>query len=167
MTFTGAEASSWVSQIANGINCYEASFQILQNESVETAGRGSEILVTGTAANGRAGDANANASSGFAVVNQALENGDPIMVGVDYKNGSPNVDGRTDHFIVVSSKTETLNNGTVESTTYNFFDPRTSHQNYGTSTNNQMTISNNKMTGYYSHGGSNYSYTVTTVRRNR
>jgi RHS repeat-associated protein len=167
MTFTGAEESSWESQRTNGTNCYQASSEMLQNEGVETSGRGTEILVTGTAANGRAGDANANASTGFAVVDQALENGNPIMVGVDYKNGSPNVDGRTDHFIVVSSKTETLNHGAVTSTTYNFFDPRTSYQNYGTSSNNQLTISNNKMTGSYNHGGSNYNYTVTTVRRNK
>ena len=167
MTFTGAEESSWESQITNGTNCYQASSEMLQNEGVETAGRGTEVLVTGTAANGRAGDANANASNGFALVDQALENGNPIMVGVDYKNGSPNADGRTDHFIVVSSKTETLNNGAVSSTTYNYFDPRTLHQNYGTSSNNQLTISNNKMTGSYNHGNSNYNYTVTTVRRNR
>ncbi len=167
MTFTGAEASSWESQITNGTNCYEASSKMLQNEGVETAGRGSEILVTGTAANGRAGDANANANNGVAVVDRALENGNPIMVGVDYKNGSPNADGRTDHFIVVSSKTETLNNGAVTSTTYNYFDPRTSHQNYGTSSDNQLTRSNNQLTGSYNHGGSNYNYTVTTVRRNK
>jgi RHS repeat-associated protein len=85
MTFTGAEESSWESQITNGTNCYQASSEMLQNEGVETAGRGTEVLVTGTAANGRAGDANANASTGFAVVDQALENGNPIMVGVDYK----------------------------------------------------------------------------------
>ena len=167
MTFTGAKESSWESQITNGTNCYQASSEMLQNEGVETAGRGTEVLVTGTAANGRAGDANANASTGFAVIDQALENGNPIIIGVDYTNGSPNVDGKTDHFIVVSSKTETLKNGAVTSTTYNYFDPRTSHQKYGTSSNNQLTISNNKMTGSYNHGGSKYNYTVTTVRRNR
>ena len=43
MTFTGAEASSWESQITNGTNCYQASSQMLQNEGLETAGRGSEI----------------------------------------------------------------------------------------------------------------------------
>lgn len=53
------------------------------------------------------------ASKGINAVNNALENGNPIEVGVDYKkeqvnNLAPNGDGMTDHFIVVSSKTETL-----------------------------------------------------------
>ncbi len=79
MTFTGAKESSWESQITNGTNYYQASSEMLENEGVETTVRGTEVLVTGTAANGRAGDANANASIGFAVIGQALENGNPIM----------------------------------------------------------------------------------------
>ena len=79
MTFTGAKESSWESQITNGTNYYQASSEMLENEGVETTVRGTEVLVTGTAANGRAGDANANASTGFAVIDQALENGNPIM----------------------------------------------------------------------------------------
>jgi len=72
----------------------------------------------------------------------------------------------TDHFIVISSKTETLDKGKVISTTYNFFDPRTSRKDWGTSPTNKLTIQNNKMVGTYNYHKENQilNYTVTTVR---
>jgi RHS repeat-associated protein len=167
MTFTGANASNWVSQISEGINCHEASSQILQNAGAETAGRGSEILVTALGSDGRAGDANSNAGNGFSEIDRTIEGGNPIIVGVDYKDGSPNADKMTDHFIVISSKTEALKNGKTTSTTYNYFDPRTSKKSYGISPNNVLMINNNYMKGSYIHGGRNDGYTVTTVRRNK
>ena len=42
-----------------------------------------------------------------------------------------NYDKMTDHFIVISSKTETLDKGKETSTTYNYFDPRTKHKDWG------------------------------------
>ena len=41
------------------------------------------------------------ASEGLNYINQQLETGYPILVGVDYKAGSPNSDKTTDHFIVI------------------------------------------------------------------
>jgi len=70
----------------------------------------------------------------------------------------------TDHFVDMSSKTETLNNGQVTSKTYNFFDPRSSK--FGTSPTNTFHINNNKLIGTYNHER-RYNYTVTTVRRSR
>jgi hypothetical protein len=78
---------------------------------------------------------------------------------VQLHNKKPNGDGITDHFIIVSSKTETLNNGQVTSTTYNFFDPR--NQAYGTSSLNILTRQNNMLKGTYN---GEKKYTVTTVR---
>lgn len=120
-------------------------------------------------ANGVATTATTNATRGINAVDKALENGNPIEVGVDYKpkqinNIKPNGDGMTDHFIVVTSKTETLSNGQVTSKTYNFFDPRKAQ--YGTSTSNTLQINNNKMTDAY-RGEKVIPYTVTTVRRSR
>lgn len=69
-----------------------------------------------------------------------------------------------DHFIVVSSKTETLSNVQVTSKTYNFFDPHSSK--HGTSTSNTLHVSNNKLVGAY-HVDRVIPYTVTTVRRSR
>jgi hypothetical protein len=81
---------------------------MLNNEGVQTAGRANEVLVTGLGENGRAGNPTANAQNGFKMIDNALEHGDPIIVGVDYQGGSPNYDKMTDHFIVISSKTEKL-----------------------------------------------------------
>jgi RHS repeat-associated protein len=171
MTFIGIESDNWESQITNGTNCYEASCQMLNNEGVQTAGRANEVLVTGLGENGRAGNPTANAQNGFKMIDNALEHGDPIIVGVDYQGGSPNYDKMTDHFIVISSKTETLDKGKVTSTTYNYFDPRTSNPDWGTSPTNTLSIQNNKMVGTYNYYYTNktnqiLNYTVTTVRPN-
>jgi hypothetical protein len=167
MTFIGAEKSSWETQTANKeSNCYKASCQMLNNEGVQTAGRSNEVLVTSLGENGRAGNPTSNAQYGFNIIDNALEQGNPIIVGVDYKSGSPNADGMTDHFIVISSKTETLDHGRVTSTTYNYLDPRTKYQDRGTSPENKLTIQNNKMVGTYKQGEDNLNYTVTTVRPN-
>jgi hypothetical protein len=166
MTFTGIEESNFVAQ-STGTGCKVASDQMLANEGVNSSGE--RINMVNADANGVATTANADATSGINAVDNALENGIPIEVGVDYKpkqvnNIPPNGDGMTDHFIVVSSKIETLNNGQVTSKTYNFFDPRKAE--YGTSPSNTLHISNNKMVGAY-RGEKVIPYTVTTVRGSR
>jgi RHS repeat-associated protein len=166
MTFTGMEESNFVSQ-STGTDCKIASDEMLAIEGVNSAGE--RINVVNADANGVATTANSNASKGIKAVDQALENGNPIEVGVDYKskqvnNLKPNGDGMTDHFVVVSSKTETLSNGQVTSTTYNFFDPRSS--TYGTSPSNQLQRSSDKLVGAY-QGERVFPYTVTTVRKSR
>jgi len=168
MTFTGIDESNFVAQ-GTGTGCKVASDQMLSNEGVNS--NGERINVVNSDANGVATTANGNATRGVNAVDKALENGNPIEVGVDYKskqvnNLKPNGDGMTDHFVVVSGKTETLNNGQVTSKAYNFFDPRSSAN--GTSSSNTLRISNNKLTGHYLGGtASSIPYTVTTVRRSR
>ena len=169
MTFTGINESNFVAQ-GTGTGCKKASDQMLTNEGVNS--NGEKINVVNADANGVATTANANATRGISAIDNALENGDPIEVGVDYKakqvnNIPPNGDGMTDHFIIVSSKTETLSNGQITSKTYNFFDPRSSAAN-GTSSSNTLQIINNILSGYYLEGtASNIRYTVTTVRKSR
>lgn len=166
ITYEAAETSSWVSQITEGINCNQASSKMLVNEGVQTAGRGSEILLTEKGENGRTGTASANAASGIREIDKAVENGNPIMIGVDYKDGSPNVDGMTDHFIVVSGKTENVSNGQVTSTTYKFYDPRTAYEPKGTSSTNTMQVNaNGLLKGSYNNNEK--KYVGTTVRRNK
>ena len=147
VTFTGIDESNYVAQ-TTGTGCKTASDQMLANEGVNS--NGERINVVNADANGVATSANGNASKGINAVDKALENGNPIEVGVDYKPKQVNNlikkdgtggDGMTDHFIVVSSKTETLSNGQVTSKTYNFFDPRKAQ--YGTSPSNTLHLSNN------------------------
>ena len=155
----GAYYFYWTDHLCNN--------RVLANEGFES--NGERINVVNSDANGVATTAAANATRGINAIGKALENGKPIEVGVDYKpkqvnNLKPNGDEMTDHFIVVSSKTETLSNGKVTSKTYNFFDPRKAQ--YGTSPTNTLQISNNKLTGAY-RGERVITYTVTTVRRSR
>ncbi|MCX6239669.1 MAG: RHS repeat-associated core domain-containing protein [Bacteroidia bacterium] len=168
MTFTGIDKSNFIAQ-GKG-NCKDASDNMLAKERVNS--KGERINVVNADNNGVATTANSNASKGIKAVDKALENGNPIEVGVDYKPVQVDncledkFDGMTDHFVVVSSKTETLNNGQVTSKTYNFFDPRNSQ--FGTSPTNSLQISNNKLVGYYLRGtNKNIPYTVTTVRGSR
>lgn len=168
MTFTGIEENNFVPQ-GTGTGCKIACDKMLTKEGVNS--NGERINVVNADANGVATTANSNASKGVKAVDNALENGKPVEVGVDSKpkqvnNLKPSGDGMTDHFIVVSSKTETLSNGQVTSKTYNFFDPRSS--NNGTSSSNVLQVINNKLVGYYLGGtNKNIPYTVTTVRRSK
>jgi hypothetical protein len=166
MTFIGMEESNFVSQ-STSTGCKIACDQMLAKEGVNS--NGERINVVNSDANGVATTPTANATKGFNAIDKALENGNPIEVGVDYKlkqvnNIPPNGDGMTDHFIVISSKTETLDKGKVISTTYNFFDPRKAQ--YGTSPSNTLHISNNKLVGAY-RGEKVIPYTVTTVRTSK
>ncbi|WP_210114353.1 DUF6443 domain-containing protein [Hymenobacter aquaticus] len=164
ITYKVIDDSNWVSQIDENINCYEASARMLENEGVQTAGRTSEILIVNQGSKGRAGQPNENAANGLNLIEDSIEKGNPIMVGVDYHDGSPNNDNMTDHFIVVSGKTETVKKGITTSTVYNFFDPRTSHKEKGISTSNTLQVgTNGSLTGQYD----SYHYSVTTVRRNQ
>lgn len=54
------------------------------------------------------------------------------------------------------------------SKTYNYFDPRTSNPDWGTSSENKLNIQDNKMVGTYNYykGNKSLNYTVTTVRPN-
>jgi RHS repeat-associated protein len=166
ITYTGITDNNWVSQITNNMNCYQASSQMLSNVGVSTAGKGYEVIIVNQGENGRAGTGNNNLNTGISVINNALEDGNPIIVGVDYRNGSPNADGMTDHFIVISSMTHNINNGNVTRTTYNFFDPGTQYSAWGTSPNNNLSFSNNQIIGTYVNKLAQ-PYTVVTVRRNR
>ena len=161
VTFTGIDSGDYVSQTGQ-TGCKVASDKMLANDGVNS--NGERINVVNADASGVATTPTKSADKGIRAVDNALENGHPIEVGVDYKpkqvnNLKPNGDGMTDHFIVISSKTETLNNGQVSSKTYNFFDPRNSQ--YGTSTLNILTRQNNMLKGAYHN---EKPYTVTTVR---
>lgn len=166
ITYTGITGDDWVSQMLEKKNCYKASMMMLEKVGVATAGRSSEVVIVDQGENGRVKAGNDSFNTGILVINDALESGDPIIVGVDYRSGSPNADGMTDHFVVVSSMKQNINNGNVAATTYNFFDPGTRHSNYGTSINNTLSVSRNQITGVYV-GKPAEPYTVVTIRRNQ
>ena len=163
VTYTGINKSDYVSQTGK-TGCKVASDQMLANDGGNSNGK--RINVVNADPNGVATTPTKNADKGINAINKALENGHAIEVGVDYSpvqlhNKKPNGDGMTDHFIVVSSKTETLNNGQVTYKSYNFFDPR--QKAYGINPLNTLTTQNNILKGAF-HGTRIIPYTVTTIR---
>lgn len=102
---------------------------------------------------------------GISEIDQALRNGEPIIVGVHYDNHqkpSPNSDNMTNHFIVISGYHTSENGERI----YEFFDPRTRNVTNGT-TGNTLRVVDGKMVGQFGHGEEPYDYTVTTVRPNK
>jgi hypothetical protein len=169
ITYTGIDAKNYVSQ-TDGTGCKVACDNMLAKEGVNS--NGERINMVTADSNGIATSAAKSAGKGIKAVDNALENGNPIEVGVDYKpkqvnNLKPNGDGMTDHFVVISSKTENISNGQVASTQYNFFDPRSLRN--GTKADNILTVKNNMLQGAYRENNpkEKIPYTVTTVRTSK
>jgi hypothetical protein len=164
-------SDEWVSQYSKPMwgetpadkACNKASDAMLANEGVKSSGM--EVVVN-NAGNGRAGTANDKASNAIDKMSNALDLGKPTKVNVDYKNSGKNsADGMGDHFIVVQGKTETLNNGQVMSTSFNYFNPGSHDVKAGTSPNNTLNIMNRTLVGPKANNGVNI--VVTSIRPSR
>src|SRR3712207_648537 len=67
--------------------------------------------------------------------------------------------------IVITGSTTITNSDGSSTTTYNFYDPATGNPNYGTSSNNTLTVNDGKLTGSFEKtNGRTNNYTVTSVR---
>ena len=114
---------------------------------------------------GRAGNALSGAQQGIDTINSALQNGKPIIVGVDYKIEKYN-DGLEDHFIVIVGRTVSSDSSGNQVVEYHYFDPRTSSPNAGTSNDNILTLTTDgKLIGTFPE--TDLNYTVTSVRPNK
>lgn len=127
---------------------------------------GTKILMV-SESNNRTGDALPTAQSGIDI-NKALKNGEPIIIGVDYKVVDYN-DKLEDHFIVIVGRTVTEDSKGDQIVQYHYYDPQTSQSAHGTSTNNILTLtSGNKLTGTYTTiSEKSQNYTATSVRPNK
>ena len=99
---------------------------------------------------------------GIQLIHDFLEEGKPIIVGIEHSKGNTgNYDKTTDHWVViVGRKTDD------EGVHFLFFDPQTGNKNIGTSQKNKLTIQDNyTLEGTY-RLGSKYEkkYIVTMVR---
>jgi len=173
ITFTALENEDWETLVyvdKNGKtkygNCRTASEKMMSNGGVSSTRLGGFIVATGNA-NGVVTSASEVASKGIDYIDKTITNGNPVLVGVDYKpkqkhnllkNGG---DGMTDHFIVVRGKTDMLSNGKITKTIYSFFDSRTAKIKWGTSPKNTLPISNNLIKGK----NKKYNYTVTSISK--
>ncbi|MFT7623501.1 MAG: hypothetical protein ACI9WU_002684 [Myxococcota bacterium] len=88
------------------------------------------------------------AAEGIRYINEQLDAGRPVVVGVSHKDANYNVDSLTDHFVVITSRTTADG-----ATTYGFTDPGTSIEanSAGTFTvdaDNKLVKTGNSASGY-------------------
>ncbi len=175
MSFATLSESDWETQAYKGADgkikwdgCKKTSDKMIAKADA-TSNKNGEIITTTGDSNGVVNGKTGNLDSGVKRMNSTLENGKPVEVGVDWKakqthnfkkNGG---DGMTDHFIVIMGKTETLNNGAVQGTSYRFFDPGTQVRSNGVSKYNTLSVTNGYLKGSYLNGRK--KYTVTTIRK--
>lgn len=146
--------------------CLRRCDEMLREAGVSRSGQ--QIKMTNQTGDGRAGSATSQSQSGIDAINSSLANGKPIVVCVDYRNGTSSGDQQGDHFIVITGSTTITNSDGSSTTTYNFYDPATGNQNYGTSSNNTLTVNDGKLTGSFEKtNGRTNNYTVTSVRTNK
>lgn len=132
----------------NNRNCYTACVSQLANENVRQTGpaNGINTIVDNTAGRNTQGNNDAGLTAdphgGAIFIQTQLNNGDPVMVGVEEArtngNASPNpgnVNALTGHFVVIRSSTVT--NGVV---TFNYLDNASTA--LGRNANNNFTLDN-------------------------
>lgn len=112
----------------------------------------------------------AQAKAGVDYIISKLKIGDPVIIGVSYKAGSPagNPDQTTDHFIVITGSGSDANGNY-----FTFFDNATNLASKGASPNNKLYY--NSSTGLiqgrtsvtYNSGIQLPQYTVTQIRKNK
>ena len=153
--------SDWGGTPANQA-CNKASDAMLAKNGNSSNGM---TIIVNDGGNGRAGSANSGAEGAIKKMSAALDSGKPTKVNVDFRPGTGSGDKMGDHFVVVQGKTEQLQNGRVTSTTFNYFDPGTSHLSKGTSSSNTLGVQNNRLVG--SHINNGQTIVVTSIRPTR
>ncbi|NVJ18091.1 LysM peptidoglycan-binding domain-containing protein [Myxococcus sp. AM010] len=134
-------ATPWVSQYnaarverAGDKACFRAAVVMAAGAGATVTGPDNRIQVaTGDDPNGGVTVDAAAARRGREYIDGQLDAGKPVVVGVDHRSGrnSDNVDGITDHFVVITGR------GTDEQgrTYYTFHDPATNHEQRGADSN--------------------------------
>jgi RHS repeat-associated protein len=175
ITETVLENSDWKTQMnsdgtikkntdGTNVQCLTVSTAMAKESGAESNGT---KIFTGVESGSSAEDhkitATKDAANGTKAIDNAINNGESIVVGVDYRNGSPNSDNTTDHFVAISGRTTNLLTGQKS---YNFFDPGTSRRTAGTSSNNTLTTQKGLLKGTTAYSNT-LNYVVTQVRPNK
>jgi hypothetical protein len=161
---TGAQFEAQVT----GTGCKVAADNMTRSSGANPShGRAGEILMANHDANGVVTTPTTNAVVGVNRMEAAIENGNAITVGVDYKPeqrhnlASNGGDGMTDHFITVVGMIYSVKTG---NTTYRFYDPGS--RSNGNSLANTMSLQGGFLQGNLSFGRQ-IPFKVTTIRKNR
>lgn len=165
--------SRWISQMPDEGACFRTCVKILENSDIKNPAAKSKLIeITSENDGGTALRViNANVDRAIKVVDESLESGKPIIVGVNHtlglKNNPRGKKGHqictTDHYIIIVART--YENGVPS---YYFFDVGTSHQNIGTSKDNKLRLKDNKLIGKQPFGTKHKgrAYTVSEIRPN-
>ncbi|GAB4189239.1 MAG: hypothetical protein OHK0022_01420 [Roseiflexaceae bacterium] len=146
--------------VSEDASCYRASLAMLNRAGFQVLDRTRAIQML-QEQHGQ-NQVTAQAGVGLAYIDQELEAGRPVIVGVDHTVGTTyNADHTTDHFVVVIEK----NMDSDGRIFYRFFDPYTRHAERGSSPNNKLYLNGNTATGMRSDNRREYH--LSQVRRNR
>lgn len=122
-----------------------------------------EIAMTYFDNNGRATIATDDFIYGLNYIDGQLQQNKPVIVAVDYKNGTSmgvtRSDQSGDHFVIIVGGNQT--NG------YHYYDPATQNKDRGTSTENQFNMSGGLMRSTNKCTGSTHYYILTSIRENK
>ncbi|MEJ7649654.1 MAG: hypothetical protein WKF57_11570 [Nakamurella sp.] len=113
--------------------CFKASKAMAAQLGAEVLGPDQRIQVAaGENSDGSVRPDAAQAAAGRSYLDQQLDSGKPVVVGVSHKGAyNGNVDGITDHFVIVTGRGTDADGGTY----YTFNDPATAHASKGADTN--------------------------------
>lgn len=142
--------------------CLRRCQEMLASAGCELSG--GEILMANSNSKGIATTAASGYEEGLDYIDSQLEQGNPVIVAVNYKEGhstgSKREDQAGDHFVIIVGGSRT--------SSYHYFDPATSNQMRGTSQNNKFTMNNNNLLRSINDcTGTKHYYTMTSIRTNK
>ena len=150
--------------------CFKAATAMAGAAGANVLGPADRIQV-GTSENGKGQLAinSKKAAEGRSYIDQQLDKGKPVVVGVSHKDSNYNVDGLTDHFVTITGRGVDDKGRTF----YTFHDPGTRHTSKGSDTNPNNRFYVDEKTGAMTRPGSAATgsvterrYDVAMVRRN-
>lgn len=170
--YTGSTASSSATDIISVTSfkgykqsdpqgCFRRCKEMLAEAQCQVSGQ--EIAMTHYDENGRATTATSDFKSRIQYINSQINLGHPVIVSVDYKDGTSmggnRKDKAGDHFVIIV--------GGSNSSGYHYFDPATAYQSRGTSKSNLFTEQNGILRSTNTCTGSTRHYTLTGIRKNK
>jgi hypothetical protein len=146
--------SDWQTQAPDWKGCFRTCCRIiggkpsLSNAIYTASEEGGDLVIL------------SDAKLGVKTIDSYLKQGKPIIVGVNFKPGSPNADLTTDHYVVI------MGSGKVNGKQfYRFFEVGTTRISAGTSPLNRFYLNSNySLSGVTQYNTSRF-YTVSQVRK--
>jgi RHS repeat-associated protein len=168
-------STNFISQ-SRGDNCKDAAYSMAQSSGANPT-RAGEIYMVNHNLDGVATSTTNNVKKGISILNNNIENGLAVVVGIDYKakqqhnldksqikarGAKQNYigDGMTDHFITIVGSMYNCNTGVAS---YYFYDPG-SREN-GSNLSNVINISSGYLQGVTAFKP-NHEFKLTTIRPN-